>query len=220
MDLEAALKNWCDEHLVLGKCYGGNKDGPITMESNPNKDDKNYLEFVKQIETGKSISDIKNMEIFNNCPSDMINEMNNSYLKFKKTQERPGKLVYQDGTACSASYAFADIYLLDDGTYSVYSACGHAMFTGGGRDALDIKPQPCVNLAEVLDYLVCFCGHDPNTTGEMLLTIIPNYKLELNKDTTKFLFNKIKIPILSKCGNNKDLIGAICKCSLPIVQNN
>ena len=166
MDLETSLKNWCDKHLVLGKCFGGNKDGPITTDLDP---------------------------------------------ETKKIEKRSGNLVYQDGTSCSASYAFADIYLLDDNTYTVYVACGYAMSTGGEREVVDIKPQLCNNLEEVLDYLVCFCGHDPNTTGEMMLSIIQKYKLDLPEDATRNLFEKIKIPVFKKCGNNKDLIEAINK---------
>ncbi len=140
----------------------------------------------------------------------------------KKYLNRPGKLMYRDSTSCSASYSLQDIYLLDDGTYDVYVDCGQARCTGGNREAIDTELKKCENLAEVLDYLMLFNGHDPNTTGELLLTIINNYQLKLDDEVTYEWNNewdKRRFPILAKCGDNKSLIDAINLFPAPMLKH-
>jgi len=91
--------------------------------------------------------------------------------KKKPFTSRPqdGILVYQDGTACSASYAFSDIFQIPDGTYIVKTDCGQARFTGGSpEDHAEFYETKCQNLTDVLIELNIFCGHDPNTCGDML----------------------------------------------------
>lgn len=166
MNLESTLKKWCDGNLKPGMCYGGNKDGPITLDA------------------------------------------------YEPNQTRHGELVYQDGTACSASYAFHDVYLLDDGSYEIYTDCGQARMTGGEHVKYDAEPEKCSNLAEVLDFLLCFCGHDPNSAGDMLEHIIHNYQLNLDNDVTREWKRGSRIPVLAKCGDNQDLIVAIEKSRL------
>lgn len=113
-----------------------------------------------------------------------------------------GNLVYQDGTACSASHAFNDVYLQEDGTYTVYTDCS----------TIDVEPKHCKNIAEVLDYLLLFCGHDPNSTGDLLLNIIHNYQLNIDKDLVGS-YKTYKggiVPILQNCNDeNSALISAI-----------
>jgi hypothetical protein len=73
-----------------------------------------------------------------------------------------GILVYQDGTACSASYAFSDVFQIPDGTYIVKTDCGQAHFTGDSPgDHAVFYEKECKNLTEVLVELNDFCGHDP-----------------------------------------------------------
>jgi hypothetical protein len=79
------------------------------------------------------------------------------------------KLVYQDGTACSASHAFSDVYRMTDGSFLVQTDCGQARFTGdssGDRAFVD-SGAVCKSFTQVFVELLSFCGHDPNTCGEM-----------------------------------------------------
>lgn len=95
-------------------------------------------------------------------------------------QTRQGELVYQDGTACSASHAFADVYLLTDDktgekSYDVYMEYGGASFTGDSYEPQGEKVH-FDNIVEVTDYLYNFCGHDPNSTGEMYELVFARLK--------------------------------------------
>ncbi len=180
MDLNVALKKWCDTRLKPGMCFGGNENGPITLGAS--------VPIMYDVE---GVGSIQN--------------------------NRPGKLVYQDGTVCSASHAFHDVFLLDDDSYNVYADCGQAKFMVGNHERSD-GLEECEHfnsLAEVLDYLMCFCGHDPNTTGNMLMCINHNFQLKLD-DSVSMKLGTRKIPILSKCDNNKKLIDVIdFLCSNP-----
>lgn len=82
--------------------------------------------------------------------------------------KRDGELVYQDGTACSASHAFADIYnrknrLANDTSklYDVYMDCSSACYQGEGTSSTHPELHSFESLCEVLDFLVSYCGHDP-----------------------------------------------------------
>ncbi len=123
-----------------------------------------------------------------------------------------GKLVYRDYTSCSASYSFQDIYLFDK-TYIVYVECGRVRCTGGNYETYFATHQTFETLAEVLDYVVEFSFHDPNSTGELLLNIIHNYQLELDDEVT-YEYGEGRIPILAKCGNDEELINTINKYPL------
>lgn len=129
-----------------------------------------------------------------------------------ESKDRKGKLVYQDGTACQASYSFHDVYLLDDGFYIVYVDCGYCIIIKEEKKIVEIEPKKFKNLAGVLDYLINFCGHDPNSTGSFLYNIVNKYKYDLKFDddtTIKIGRREIIIPVLSKCHDNKSLIKAI-----------
>lgn len=214
MNLESALQQFCNKNLAPGMCYGGDKDNPITLPKNPNKDNPLYIKFVNFMEgDGDSgISCLTKKEIED---SGFGEQMMKQYEQEKKASNRPGKLVYQDGTACSASYSFMDVYLLDDNTYTVYTDCGHARFTGDSRHSDGVIETSHNTLAEVLDYLFTYCGHDPNTTGEMLGRIVHNYRLDLDNDMT-MKYGKSRVPILAKCGDNPGLIAAILKYPKPM----
>ncbi len=138
--------------------------------------------------------------------TDTINIINAS------NNDRLGKLVYIDRTSCSASYAYHDIYLLDDDTYIVYFKGGQAECLGGVYTPISIPAKKFNDLAGVLDYVMEFNGHDLNTTGSMLNFIISNYQLKLDHDAT-FNLNGHRVPILSKCGSDKSLINAIYELS-------
>lgn len=157
MDLETVLKQWCDNNLSPGMCYGGKKDGPITLDAYDNSD-------------------------------------------------RQGKLVYQDGGACWASFAFQDVYLLDDGTYEVYVDYGRVSMMGGDQERKYIPPEKCSSLAEVLDYLLNY-SVECNNTEMLFRRITSNYNL--SDEVTRPWNRNTRFPILSKCGNVEALIKVI-----------
>jgi len=89
-------------------------------------------------------------------------------------KDRPGILTYQDGTACSASHAFADIYKVVEGDvvyFDVYMDCGAASYQGEGSSLGYAQKHSFPSLVDVLDFLSSYCGHDPNSTGELLIYI-------------------------------------------------
>ncbi len=91
------------------------------------------------------------------------------------TNEEKGKLVYQDGTVCSASFAFSDVLLIPNGTYIVQTKIGEAHFTGDSPDNhTKIISDPCQDLWEVFQTLQQFCGHDPNTVGDAIQEVFDN----------------------------------------------
>lgn len=70
-------------------------------------------------------------------------------------------LVYQDGTACSGSFAFSNVFLTSNGSYTVItrmSGCGERKI---------IKTE-CKTLTNVLDELANYNFGDSNSTGDML----------------------------------------------------
>ena len=124
-------------------------------------------------------------------------------------QNRKGTLIYQDGTACSASFVFNDIYILDDNTYIVYTDAGGASHTGGNIELADIEPYHCKNLCEVLDKLLEYNGHDPNTTGKKFAFVIRDNMIKLDEKCVQII-HRLKFPIFSKCDDNDEsLINAI-----------
>lgn len=129
-------------------------------------------------------------------------------LRVYESNNREGKLVYQDGTACSASHAFHDVYLLNDGTYTVYVDCGQCTMMGGEQKRLEFEPDKFKDLAGVLDFLMEFCGHDRNSTGLFFSEVVNKYNLKLENDTIINL-SGYDMPILSKCHDNQCLIKAI-----------
>lgn len=125
--------------------------------------------------------------------------------------KRSGKLIYQDGTACSASYAFADVYKLDSDSYQVYMDCGCAKFTGDNpENEYGIETKTFSKLSEVVDYLASFSGHDANSCGELidyLINRINNEHIIIHKSQPWFRHKTS--PILYECDNNYELIQMI-----------
>ena len=78
---------------------------------------------------------------------------------------KDGKLIYQDGTACSASHAMSDIYLLPDGKYIIQTDIGRT-FEMGGEYEMNYSGMKYETILDVLDGLLKFCFHDPNSTGD------------------------------------------------------
>ena len=138
------------------------------------------------------------------CDENLTNNRayGSSTHKFKLDENIHGKLIYQDGTGCSASHAFSCIYKLYDETYVVLTDCSISNFHGDAHGTNTLIKKNCKNIMEVLDHLVEFSFHDANSTGDLLKNIIHNYQLKLDKDMVKN-----KIPILSKC--NQDDINLI-----------
>lgn len=127
-------------------------------------------------------------------------------IKNKSFTSHPlnGTLVYQDGTACSASYAFSDVFQMPDGTYIVKTDCGEAHFTGGSpEDRAEIYEKECQNMTEVLIELNNFCGHDPNTCGDMLRYLAnfvadDRFKSKRELDDDFIMYIKSKPDIIQK----------------------
>ena len=101
-----------------------------------------------------------------------------------------GHLVYQDGTACSGSFAFSDVYQTfgqdsrqtfgqdsrqnDNSFYVVQTIMGIAdSYPGGdpGEHARLVSYQ-CSNLIDVFNHLCAFAFDDPNSCGDVVTTIL------------------------------------------------
>lgn len=128
-NMQDLLKNWCDQTLRPGQCYGSDK------------------------------------------------------TPFTRPPEE-GELVYQDGTACSASHAMSDVYELTDGTFLVCTDIGQARCMGGEFE-MDIVTTKCKTIVDVLDELLRFCGHDPNTTGDLLNALCKKLKIGVEKQASR-----------------------------------
>ena len=79
-------------------------------------------------------------------------QINNEYKKNKI--KRDGKLIYQDGTSCSAGHVYHDVYHLNDGTYQIYTDAGFAISTGGDHENLDVPSTNHKDIIEMMMYLV------------------------------------------------------------------
>ena len=121
----------------------------------------------------------------------------------KLIESMDGKLMYKDGTACSASHAISNIYQLKDETYIVYTDVSQARFTGDDIGNKNIIHEKCENISKVIDHLMEFSFHDPNSVGDLLFKLIHNYQLKLDDNMT-INYNRRIVPILSKC-NPKDI---------------
>lgn len=80
---------------------------------------------------------------------------------YRGTGQPNDTLVYQDGSACMASFAFSNVFLTSDGSYNVitnYRFCG--------KDKM--VETKCKTLINVLDELYIHSDYDPNSTGEMM----------------------------------------------------
>lgn len=91
------------------------------------------------------------------------------------------ELIYQDGTACSASHAFSDIYKKKDGTYIVVTDTGAAEYQGHSYES-SYQIENCETLFDVLLELLSFCGHDPNSSGDMFYHVFNKFVDDLTPD--------------------------------------
>ncbi len=110
-----------------------------------------------------------------------------------------GKLMYQDGTACSAGYCFSDVIQKfddDDDNFYVYTVC-----SGCGVSEFE-EVHTCKNLKEVLVALLRYNG-DPNTCGSMMMDMVESLDVALletrfdlwdqlieKSKAKKFMYNK------------------------------
>ena len=204
-------------HIVTGRIDGvqyvnsndKNKNGDFELRFD-GKYGSEILKYVKKfwqnkIKEDKNLSDYTLKKILIEwCDENLTN--NRSYgSKNTYNNKSYGKLVYKDGTACSASHAFSEVYKLNDGTYEVFTDINVANFTGDAIGTNETINKKCENIMEVMDHLYEFSFHDLNSVGLLLKFLINNYSLKLDE---KMIKNKI--PILSKCDqNDKELIKAI-----------
>ena len=101
-----------------------------------------------------------------------------------------GNLVYQDGTACSASYAFSDVYQMPDDTFVVQTKTASAQSQGDSPDNEITITTKCKDLCKVLVELSNFSGHLSNTTGDMLISITNSkffYKMFKSNSMEKYI---------------------------------
>lgn len=125
--------------------------------------------------------------------------------RLKITSMRPGKLIYQDGTVCSGSYAFADVYKLDSGSYQVYMDSARANL----ENFDGIESKIFSKLSKVVDYLASF-GYDPTSCGDLITYLIGRIENEqINVSESQLLLNQKIAPILHKCDTNYELIKMI-----------
>jgi hypothetical protein len=87
------------------------------------------------------------------------------------------ELKYMDGTCCSASHAFSDVFFnAKTGKYLVVTDTGHAEYTGHSYDSHYHRVE-CDNILDVFNELLIYNGHDLNTTGQFyyeMLTSLPD----------------------------------------------
>lgn len=122
--------------------------------------------------------------------------------RLEEQPPRPGLLVYQDGTACSASHAFGDVYQLDDGSYTVYMDGGQAEFQGDssvGRG--DIEVTSFTTLAHVVDHLSNYSGHDSNSCGDLMHQLMRPLSRDQWDDNviTRSWVGGMEVPHLALC---------------------
>ena len=84
---------------------------------------------------------------------------------------REGTLVYQDGTSCSAGHVYHDVYLLEDGTYQVYTDASQAHGQGANPGSFDVPSSNCKDILELVTYLIKHDGWDRNSCGELSGTL-------------------------------------------------
>lgn len=117
---------------------------------------------------------------------------------------RSGNLIYQDGTACSASYAFADVYQLENGEYEVYMESAQSRYMGNSPiNESGIEHTKYTKLSEVVSYLSDYSGHDSNSCGELMEYLSERIRDDTVKLETRKWFRKLRVPILEKSENSR-----------------
>ncbi len=149
---------------------------------------------------------------------DKLGPLTENFGYSEESEERPGRLIYQDATCCQGYHAFNDIYLLEDASYDVYTSSGGEIIEH--RDAIYCKNFK--TLSAVLDFLIDFCRYDNNITGDFYSNMINDFELDLTNEQKRELKNKwdgqkhtnIFVPILEKCLDNEKIIKAINEIKL------
>lgn len=86
----------------------------------------------------------------------------NCHRQRTEMKDENSKLVYQDGTACSWSCAFSDIFLLPDNTYIVQT------LVDVKDEYNDVEVRKCNGLIEVFNLLVSYNFAHLNSTGKLI----------------------------------------------------
>lgn len=143
------------------------------------------------------------------CNENLTNERAwGSKEEIKFDREINEKLLYRDGTSCSASSALNAIFRKIDGTYVIGTEIGIPEYYSG-KTNYKYEYSEHKNIMEVIDYLIQYSFHDNNSVTELLFTLTKKYEIKLNEGCYRD-FKGQKIPILSKCEqNNISLINAI-----------
>lgn len=122
------------------------------------------------------------------------------FTKLPKNLRTKAKLVFQDGTACSAAHAFCDIYQLEDGSFLVQVDSGRAKFTGDntGGDNASVYKQACKTFFDVFCELLKWQLYDGNSCSEMVIEL----KLDIN-NLTEYDLKRIKVHESTKWNTEK-----------------
>lgn len=120
--------------------------------------------------------------------------------------------IYQDNTACSASYAFVDVFKRKtDNKYIIKSRIGFATFHGEDPGTNEVSDEiDRDNILQVMDYLLDMCFHDSNNVGDMVYKIPENIMKNIPMRCDHKNHHGSKNIAWDKCNdNNTDLINYI-----------
>lgn len=135
---------------------------------------------------------------------------------------RNGTLVYTDGSSCSAGYVDHDVYILEDGTYQIYTSGSQARFQGDGKgEKIEISSTHCNSIVDVVKFISEHGFYDPNGCEKLINMDILNYPpdeyngelTDYEKEALSHRCKKRKPPFdISKCtDNDKYIIESIKK---------
>ena len=171
-NLKKALTDWCNNNLKLGVTWPGhfNPGQPCAVL----KPRTFHMGGVWE----------KKLEEKENRNNQEIN--------------RDGQLIYQDGTSCSAGHVYHDVYLLDDGTYQIYTSGAFAECTGGNHKEVDVPSTNHKDIIEMMTYLIENDGWDANSTRTLVGQDIGNYLAKMVGEPDEIERSELEIQILKK----------------------
>lgn len=193
-NLKKALTHWCNHNLKLGVTWPGhfNPGQPCAVPK------------PRTFHMGGTWE--KNLE-----EKDRANS--------KKYQiKRDGKLIYQDGTSCSGGHVYHDVYLLDDGTYQIYTSGAFAECTGGEHKEVDVPSTNHKDIIEMMTYLIENDGFDANSTRGLVGCDIGNYlakmvgepdELERTEFENRILKKRKQVDLRKVTDNDKNIINGL-----------
>ena len=191
-NLKKALIDWCNNNLQLGVTWPGHfhPGRPCTVKNS------------RTMHMGGKLE--KNLEKKDNIEKYEI--------------KRDGKLIYQDGTSCSAGYVYHDVYYLDDGTYQIYTSGGFVEGIGGPYENIDVPSTNHKDIIEMMIYLIKNDGFDANSTRTLIQFDIRNYlakiagepdEIERSELENNILINGSKVDLSKVTDNDENIINGL-----------